>query len=604
MSDPDAPTPDSVTEMTDSAAADLPVTQTQTQTQPQPAPPATPAKQGGLDLSSLKIMPDWVANFSAGAASYAEPREERPDRAGDGRRRFDRDRDRDRGRGPRPAGDRPPRGDKPGFRRDDQRGGQDRGPRRHDQGRGGDPRRDRRDQRHEPRRDWVELPKDLHVSVHPEDKSLDALAAHVRSTGHAFSLFDIARAVLSGGERFGVRFLCDTTRPQPLYRVSADGSLFLTREEATHHVLSSAALEAWYRVEEIELEEPKGNFPSVAVCGMSGEILGPASHHSFQTAVIRLHRERFAHLPIEDYKRRIRTESDPDLVQKWKDQQRKSQQWIPLTGEEGAEPAPLTTRHEMEAHFRRLHADQAVEEIRDVTVPGNIDKKQLSPALFIMLRQAVDSARKHLFEMSQKLSAGFDRRGLKTFKRRSGKMFVCRVRPRAVDSNTLYAGRVNAIVEALKNAPGGLQVAALVKSLAPDIEAPKASPYQETAAATTLNEDQVAVLKDLRWLANEGYIIEYSDGLVTLGVQGEHPPAAKPEDAKENTDPPAAPEPEAAPAETTAAEESPVDEAPPVAPAAETPAPPADDTPAAAAPEIGEDSVKESLPDTPFPVQE
>ena len=582
MSDPDAPIPAADTSVTDRAAADAPVT-----------PPPPPASlSGGLDLASLKIMPDWVANFGSTTTSYAEPREERPTRSADGPRRFDRDRDRNRG--PRPAGDRPPpRGEKPGFRRDDQRG-QDRGPRRSERPGGrGDARRDARDSRHEPRREWIDLPKDIQVTVHPEDKSLDALSAHIRSTGHAFSLFDIARAVLAGGERFGVRFLCSNERSQPLYHVQADGSLFLNREEAARHILSSPALETWYRVEEIELEEPKGNFPSVAVCGFSGELLGPASHHSFQTAVIRLHRERFSHLPLEDYKRRIRTESDPELVQKWKDQQRKSQQWIPVSSDPETSPAPLASRHDMEAHFRREHADQAIVETRDLTVHGSIDKKQLSPALFILLRQAVDAARKHLFEMSQKLSAGFDRRGLKTFKRRSGKMFVCRVRPRAIDPATNFAGRVTAIVEALKNAPGGLQITDLVKTLAPSPEVPAPVTEDTAAPAAVLNDEQVAVLKDLRWLANEGYIIEYSDGLVTLGVQGEHSPSPKPEETAASQ-PPVAVEPDVSPDAEEASSTEPPSESTteaPVANEAPNPAPEATSEP------------KESLPEPPVPTQ-
>lgn len=589
MSDPDAP----IIEPTETAASST----TAGDTAAPSAPAAMPAegKPGGLDLSSLKIMPDWVANFGSrsSATDQSEPREDRPPRRSESGSRFHRNRDREHGRGPRPRGDRPPHGDKPNPRRDDHRS-HDRGPHRHDTR--SDGRRDRRDQ---PRRDWVELPRDIQTSVYPEEKSLDALASHIRSTGHAFSLFDIARAILSGGERFGVRFLCDPARAQPLYRITADGSLFLTREEAIRHILSSPALHTWYRVEAIELEEPKGHFPSVSVCGLSGEILGPASHHSFQTAVIRLHRERFSHMPIEDYKRRIRSESDPELIQKWKDQQRKTLRWIPLTADTGDnEPAPLTSRHEMEAHFRRCHADHAVAELREATVPGSIDKKQLSPALFILLRQAVESARKHLFEMSQKLAAGFDRRGLKTFKRRAGKMFVCRVRPRAVDPTVHYAGRVSAIIDALKKAPAGLQVTDLVKSLAPDFEPPKASPYQETAPA--LNEDQIAVLKDLRWLANEGYIIEFSDGLVTLGVQGEHPPAAK------STKSPAA----QASQDNTAAEAPTDQNAPPAPPASLIePEEASLDAPEAAPvsdtqPEAGMDSDKENLPDTPEPVQE
>jgi hypothetical protein len=170
-------------------------------------------------------------------------------------------------------------------------------------------------------------------------------------------------------------------------------------------VLRSAALDEFYRVEEIELEAPKGEFASVAVCGMSGEIIAPPSHHSYQTGVIRLHRERFSNMSIEDFKRRIRVEANPELVAKWKENMSKGRRWVCLKGEvaEGAEPTVLSSRADMEAHFRRTFGNDAVIEVRDATVPGNIDKQKLAHVLFIMLRQSVDAARKHLFELSQKL---------------------------------------------------------------------------------------------------------------------------------------------------------------------------------------------------------
>jgi hypothetical protein len=46
------------------------------------------------------------------------------------------------------------------------------------------------------------------------------------------------------------------------------------------------------------------------------------------------------------------------------------------------------------------------------------------------------------------------------------------------------------------------------------------------AAAETraLTDEQKAVIRDLHWLADEGYIIEYSDGTVFIGVQAEQAP--------------------------------------------------------------------------------
>lgn len=406
----------------------------------------------------------------------------------------------------------------------------------------------------------MEIPKDVQVTIFPDDKSVDALAAHVRQTGHAFSMFDAARLVLAGGDRFMVRFRCAEERATGLYHVSSDGGLFLSRDEALAHVLRSAALDEYYRVEEIELEAPKGEFASVAVCGLSGEIIAPPSHHSYQTGVIRMHRERFANMSLEDYKRRIRVEANPELVAKWKENMSKGRRWVCLKGEvpEGGEPLALNSRADMEAHFRRTFGNDAVIEVREAVVPGNIDKQKLAHIFFIMLRQAVDAARKHLFEISQKLGAGLERRGLKLFKRRAGKQFVCRVKPRAIEPGMVFSDRLAQLVEQLKT-NHGMPMQKLVEAIVPSPAAPEGTPADAPKHPT---DDQIAVIKDIRWLANEGYVIEYSDGMVFLGVQGE-PAAAKKEtpSAKEPAAEGAESMEQAAPVEESIAEEVMAEEA-------------------------------------------
>ncbi len=502
----------------------------------------TPKPSALVDLTDLRMMPAWVSGIGTSSTnlSHYEEREERGPR-----------RDGDRGR---PQGDRrggpPPRRDGPGGgpRRDS---GDSRPPRRDGPpgqggprrdgppGQGGGPRRDRGDQRGggsrhfgdrdgaRPQREWVEIPRDIQVSIEPEDKAAEALASHIRSSGHAFSMFDAARLILAGNDRFHARFTCAQERTSGLFVTLGDGGLFLSREEATQHILRSSALDAFYSIEEIELEEPKGDFKSIGVCGMSGELLGPPSHHSFQTSIIRLHRERFSSMALEDFKRRVRIEANPELVTQWKEKQKKGQRWIWLKGEvaEGAEPVTLTTRAEMEAHFRRHHGEAAVKEAREAFVIGNIDKAKLTHVLFLLLRNAVDSARKHLFEISQKLGSSFERRGLKLFKRRAGKLFVCRVKPRAVDQGTVFSERVTKIVEVLKG-KSGILLHDLVEAICPSLVQPPVAEGETAAPPPAPTEDQISVIKDIRWLANEGYVIEYSDGMVFLGVQGE-PQSAK-----------------------------------------------------------------------------
>lgn len=515
-------------------------------------------QSGWVDLSDLKLMPSWVGDIGKEdkiKQRYADEGDDRPrrDRDGGGFRGDRRGGGGGGGFGARGPGGAGPRRDGPGGGPRGPGAGPG-GPRRFGDGgpgqrreggggfgerRGGPggPRRfgdrDRGDRRDgPPQREWVEIPRDVQVTIYPEEKAVDALAAHVRQTGHAFSMFDAARLVLAGGDRFMVRYRCAEERPAGLFSVPADSSLFLTRDEALAHVLRSAALDEFYRVEEVELEAPKGEFSSVAVCGMSGELIAPPSHHSYQTGLIRLHRERFANMPFEDFKRRVRVEANPELVAKWKEQMSKGHRWVCLKGEtpEGGEPLALNSRSDMEAHFRRTFGNDAVIEVREATIHGNIDKSKLSHVLFILLRQAVDAARKHLFEISQKLGAGLERRGLKLFKRRAGKQYVCRMKPRAIEAGMVFSDRLAQIVEILKGAHG-MPMQTLVETIVPS---PPAAEGTDPAAPKHPTDEQINVIKDIRWLANEGYVIEYSDGMVFLGVQGEpqKEPAAKKEKEK------------------------------------------------------------------------
>ena len=113
---------------------------------------------------------------------------------------------------------------------------------------------------------------------------------------------------------------------------------------------------------------------------------------------------------------------------------------------------------------------------------------------------------------------------MKLFKRRAGKQFVCRVKPRAIEPSMVFSDRLALVVEQLK-ANHGMPLQKLVESIVPSPEAPAGTAPDAPKHPT---EEQVAVIKDIRWLANEGYVIEYSDGMVFLGVQGE-PAAAKKE---------------------------------------------------------------------------
>lgn len=514
--------------------------------------PDAPEQSPLLDLSDLRLTPQWVTDFSKTPSRKELDRYADDSQDSRGKRPF---------RDSRGGGGGGGYGDRKSFDKPQGRSG-DRGSNQRDDRRGSGPPRGDRDRRPPGRYDrdsrpaYEQGPKPvvgLKVQVEPEGRATEAMAAMIRTAGKAYSVFDAARLVLASGDRFHLKFSLPPEDPQKLYAIVADSSLWLSKEEALSHFLHSEALKEFYRTEEVELEEPKGNFTSVGICGMSGELLGPPSHHSYQSNLHKLHRERFSNLPFEEYKRRVRTDNSPEAIEKWKESQKRSVQWVWLKGEvaEGEEPARLKSRAEMEAHFRKNHADGLVSAVSEVTIAGNIPKHLLSTALYLHLRGAVDEARKHLLQTAQMLCSGFEHHGLKLFKRRGGKLWVSRIRPRALDVGVVLSDRINKILELVKTKPGihtkelletiapsapvaeaAPVVAAVEEEIAPaavteeGTEAPAAASSPEVAAKAELSNDQVQVLKDIHWLNSEGYVIEYADGVVFPGVT--EPPPAKP----------------------------------------------------------------------------
>lgn len=266
----------------------------------------------------------------SGPRGDGAPRGPRPDRPpGDGPR------------GPRPGGDRREGG---GFGGGDRREGGGRGDFRG--GRGGHGRFD--DRPHiEPLPGW-------NVRLFAEPRSLEAIVRQIKASGRAYPVFELGRLFLAGRDRYVVSFARQGAPapkrpakagepvveapplegPEEIFQVTADSSLWLSREEAIRHILQGGGLQNFYRRETVAVDPPKGAFTSVAVCGFSGEILGPPNHHSFQTTVARLHREKFYNLPLDRYKSRIRTEKSEELVAKWLESQSTSVVYIPLTAAE------------------------------------------------------------------------------------------------------------------------------------------------------------------------------------------------------------------------------------------------------------------------------
>jgi hypothetical protein len=106
--------------------------------------------------------------------------------------------------------------------------------------------------------------------------------------------------------------------------------------------------------------------------------------------------------------------------------------------------------------------------------------------------------------MMQELVGRFRQNGLHVFRHRRGMLFVSPIRIRAfVHEHAGVSSSVNAILETVV-AAAGTNRKQLFEKLAGDGAAEEAEPRKLAFAA------------DLRWLINEGYVIEFSDGSLDL----------------------------------------------------------------------------------------
>lgn len=95
-----------------------------------------------------------------------------------------------------------------------------------------------------------------------------------------------------------------------------------TSRERLVQAVVARHLDEFFDVEQIEGEAPRGNFPCVTRCTLTGTLLGPPNYHGTQARIQEMVAERFSGMGLEAYRARLETVRDPELVEKWKQESR------------------------------------------------------------------------------------------------------------------------------------------------------------------------------------------------------------------------------------------------------------------------------------------
>ncbi len=503
----------------------------------------------GLDLENL-FQPAWAQGKSEANRfeKFTGTEGVRPER-----KRSDHGPRREGGFGERRGGEgRPPRAG--GFGRPGERKG---GPRRDDR------RDDRRDVPREPVEPTVPLPE-LNVAFIPEEKGVEQLARQIRMTGRAYPLFQIAQLILQKGERYSVQLTAkkkaDGNPVQFMYVCALDDTPWCTEEEAVAHVLKNH-FATFYQIDRTPCDPPKGVYTFVAQCGMSGVVLGPPNYHDYQNQLRKLHAEKFARMPFDMFKSRVKIVKDEAVVKKWIEDQSFKTEYTCLNV---PEPLKLPSLEEVEKHFRATYKDSIIKPVETCTVIGTESRTLRSSGLQRLIRQEWEHQRHFPLPVATRLSQQFAGHGLQFFKVDRTYTHVSVARPQFLDvESSPVSDGIKRIVQYIDAHPK-CKRKQLIESLAPTpksalkpglkaaapapapVAAPAPAPTAEATAAETPapaaetveavaplaagaiaptpakpaevaqgpepTPEQTAVMMDLHWLIHQGAVLEFADG--------------------------------------------------------------------------------------------
>ena len=170
-------------------------------------------------------------------------------------------------------------------------------------------------------------------------------------------------------ERYDVRLKAETAA---LFQLGENGPV-ATDQRVLENGAFLSEKDNFYRTEVTQSEPIKGNFTSVARCRLSGILLGPTNHHAYQPQLRNLYEQRFSRrMSFPDYQRQIEIVTNPEAVERWKEEARSVTTYVTLQ-----EEPPLTFKSaaETERHFRQTYLPGLLRQSAELTLDGVVSRR-------------------------------------------------------------------------------------------------------------------------------------------------------------------------------------------------------------------------------------
>lgn len=426
------------------------------------------------DLSGLDMTPDWARKEPGRIEVKKSGKPFRGDRRDDRGNSVGR-----RGRSRTGAG-KPDRGARRSRGRSEQEGGRPRA--------SGETRRPR-----------SAAPIPLKISFLPERHGLGIVVRRIRSAKVAFALPAIADLFLGKPEYYMLKVEAEDGADIRLYQCSVCEQLFRDMDAAVDHLFDDHAAE-FFQVETVAADPPSGNFPRIARCGVSGEVLGPPNHHTYRERIRELHALHCPKMALEDYERRIETVEDQQAVEEWKVSQSSKTLYRPIA----CDDAEALGRQEARALLEKDLAKDRIKSNNRFVIPGSIAWKCSDQDLLRTYRSAWEREKRFPITLIHALRPALKHMHLAVFRMGGRETFVSSVEPAPIKPED----SISPIKEALE------YIAVHPKCKRDELA-------QAVAGDVREDESQVdKIIKSIHWLVDCGHLIEFSDGSLALPDAG------------------------------------------------------------------------------------
>jgi hypothetical protein len=355
-----------------------------------------------------------------------------------------------------------------------------------------------RDRRRE--RPTVLPPPPVNVRFLPDQRQLSTLVKKIRATGRAYPVVDMAYLFLSNPTTCDVRIeVRADVSDVKILQCGKCGTVAMDRASLLAHVIDVHAPDHFDKEEQVS-DPPAGKFVCVVRCGLSGILLGPPNHHSYEAKALEVHRTRYPNMPFSEYRDKGEQVHDEDVIEKWKEEFR-TQTVYRMKG--STETEPMTWR-EVEVYMDKHVAPDLIRSGRRCDVNAAVAKDIKDQGLRGAVNAAWRAESAFPRHLSGALKGAFRHGQLYMFNAgRRRHTFVTATRPAPLGKVNVVES-IREVITFIEEHPGCSR-----KDLLEGLR-PGSAPDSPEARST---------LSPLSWLTERGHIIEFFDDALAVPLR-------------------------------------------------------------------------------------